>query len=93
MNNMFFAYVLYSYKDKKLYNGYTPDNVFDRYYKHLCGMAPATEFRRPLELICFEGYINQNDALRRERYFKTTAGKRAISLMLRETLKDIRNKK
>jgi len=31
--------------------------------------------------------MNQDDALRREKYFKTTAGKRAIKHMLRKTLK------
>jgi len=90
---MYFVYVLHSGKDGKLYTGYTPDNVFDRFYKHLCGRAPATEFRRPLDLIYFEGYRDQADALRREKYLKTTFGKRAIKLMLRETLKNIQNKK
>jgi hypothetical protein len=28
------------------------------------------------------------DAMRREKYFKTTAGKKALKLMLRESIKD-----
>ena len=41
--------------------------------------------RRPLELIFYEVYFNKKDALRREKYFKTTAGKKALKIMLRET--------
>lgn len=38
-------------------------------------------------MIFAEIYTHQKDALRREKYFKTTPGKGAIKHMLRETLK------
>jgi putative endonuclease len=41
----------------------------------------------PLKLLFYEAYLSREDALRREKYFKTTDGKRAIKLMIRETLK------
>jgi len=44
----------------------------------------ATKGRQPVELIFFEAFKNMKDAKRREVYLKTTAGKRAIKLMLRE---------
>jgi predicted GIY-YIG superfamily endonuclease len=35
-------------------------------------------------LIFYEAFLHQQDATRREQYFKTTAGKRALKLMMRE---------
>jgi hypothetical protein len=40
----------------------------------------------PLELIFCEFYLFEEDARKREMYFKTTMGKKAIKLMLRRTL-------
>jgi putative endonuclease len=88
---MYHVYVLYSLKDKKLYLGFTED-INSRPQKHNAGGVPSTKLRRPLKLIYFESYINKEDALRREKYFKTTAGKRALKLMLRKTLNDLKNK-
>ena len=84
---MFFTYVLQSQKDKQFYIDYTPDDVYNRTEKHQQGFVPATKLRRPLKLIFFEAYLNQADALRRERYFKTTKGKTALRSMLKEYLK------
>lgn len=42
--------------------------------------------RRPLELVFCEFYTSGDDAKRREGYLKTTAGKRGLKLMLRDTL-------
>ena len=50
------------------------------------GKTKSTAPRRPLELIFCEFYLFEADARRREMYFKTTAGKKAIKLMLGETL-------
>lgn len=41
---------------------------------------------RPLALVYCEYHGSKVDALRRESHFKTTAGKKAIKLMLREAL-------
>jgi putative endonuclease len=46
----------------------------------------STAPRRPLELIFCEFYLFEDDARKREMYFKTTAGKKAIKLMLGSTL-------
>lgn len=43
-------------------------------------------WRRPLELIFCEFYRFETDARKREMYFKTTAGKKAVKMMLGETL-------
>lgn len=83
---MYFVYVLFSHKDNKLYTGYTPDDPFRRLNKHNEGLVLSTKPRRPLDLIFFEAYINKNDALRREKYLKTTDDKRGIKHILRMTL-------
>ena len=87
---MFFVYVLYSFFDKKLYIGYTPDDVYRRFEKHLAKEVDATKYRLPLKLVFYEVYFNREDAVRREKYFKTTDGKRALKFMIRETLKVVK---
>jgi putative endonuclease len=83
---MFFVYILQSQKDNQLYVGFT-ENLKQRVITHNKGSVPSTKSRRPWKLIYFECYTNQNDALRREKYLKTTPGKIAVKHMLRETLK------
>ena len=52
----------------------------------MAGTTKSTAWRRPFEIIFCEYYVDKKDATRREMYFKTTAGKKALKLMLRETL-------
>ena len=80
---MHYVYVLQSHKDRLLYIGST-DNVEARILRHQMGEVPATKFRRPLKLIFFEAYVEKSDAVRRERYFKTTKGKVTLKAMLRD---------
>jgi putative endonuclease len=80
---MFYTYVLLSEKDHKQYIGYT-SNLKKRVEEHFSGKSYATKSRLPLELIFYEAFVNQKDALRREKYFKTNPGKRTLKLMLRE---------
>lgn len=79
---MYYIYVLLSDKDKKLYIGYTT-NLRHRLKEHESGKTISTRYRRPLKLIFYEAYLNQEDALRRERYFKTTKGKITLKQMLK----------
>ena len=83
---MYFVYVLRSELDHQLYVGYTT-NVDQRVITHNKGSVPSTKSRRPLKLIFYEAYLSQEDAIRREKYLKTTSGKGALKHMLRETLK------
>ncbi|MCA9382583.1 GIY-YIG nuclease family protein [Candidatus Dojkabacteria bacterium] len=78
---MYYVYLLQSKKDRKLYVGYTKD-LINRIATHSKGQVKSTKSRLPIKLIFYESYINQEDALRRERYFKTNKGKRALKLML-----------
>lgn len=83
---MFIVYVLRSEQNGQLYVGYTTD-LKQRLATHNKGSVTSTKSKRPWKLIFAEAYVSQEDALRRERYLKTTQGKNALRHMLRETLK------
>ncbi len=70
---MYYTYVLYSKKDKDLYKGYTAD-LMSRFEVHENGEVPATKDRRPLDLVYYEACRSEEDAIRREKYFKTYHG-------------------
>ena len=82
----YYVYVLYSHKDKKFYTGYSGD-LGNRLKEHKMGKVYSTRYRRPLELIYYEAYRNENDAQRRERYMKSGKGKKYIKVRLRRFLK------
>jgi putative endonuclease len=70
----YYVYVLLSEKDNFFYTGYTSD-LKARLALHDEGKVTSTKFRRPLQLIYFEGCRNQQDATRREKYLKSGNGK------------------
>ncbi len=84
------VYILISKKDNNFYIGYTT-NLKRRLTEHFHGQSKATEYRRPFRLIFCEYFLSKQDALRRERYFKTTIGKKTLKIMLRQSLKDTIN--
>ena len=81
----FCVYILFSQKDFQLYTGFT-SNLEARIEKHNSGGNKSTSYRRPLLLIFSEFYLFEEDARKREMYFKTTMGKKAIRIMLKTTL-------
>jgi len=81
----YYVYVLLSEKDGNFYTGYT-DNLKNRIKKHNNGEVQSTKHRRPLKLIYYEACLNQQDALKREKYLKTTYGKRYLKNRLKTFL-------
>lgn len=88
MGLQYCVYILFSEKDCLLYIGFSTD-LSNRIEKHNSGGVPSTAPRRPLRLIFCEYYLYKEDALKREAYFKTTMGKKALKLMLGDTLKKL----
>ncbi len=82
------VYELYSLSDHHFYIGYSA-NLEQRLTEHVSGKSASTTYRRPFQLIFCEYYLSKRDALRREKYFKTTAGKRTLRLMLRTSMQEI----
>ena len=79
------VYVLRSERDGDLYVGFT-QSLSERFAAHCSGSVDSTAPRRPLRLVYCELHLQKSDALRREGYLKTSAGHRALRLMLPETL-------
>ena len=78
----FYIYVLFSEKDNQFYTGYT-SNLLNRMKEHEDGNVKSTKGKRPLKLDYWEGCLNQQDATHREKYLKTTYGKRYIKSRLK----------
>ncbi len=83
-----YVYVLLSQKDGEFYVGYTK-NVQKRFVQHNSGQVQSTKLRLPMKLIYWECCINKQDATRREKYLKSTWGKRYIRGRVRNDLKEI----
>ena len=79
------VYVLLSLKDRHFYVGLTSD-LQARLIAHDKGQSRSTASRRPFQLISCEQFLVRKDAERRERYLKSSAGKRALKIMVRQTL-------
>lgn len=78
----FYTYVLLSQKDREHYIGYTHD-LRKRLEEHRSSRSFATQYRLPLDLIYYEACLDQADAKQREKYLKTTNGRRFLSKRLR----------
>jgi len=83
--HFWYVYVLLSLKDHQFYSG-TTNNLKRRFKQHQRGENVSTAKRLPLKLIYFEGHCSKEDALRREKYFKTTKGKTTLRQMVRHSL-------
>jgi putative endonuclease len=82
---MYYVYILKSQKIDWIYIGYT-ENIERRFVEHQQGLSIATKPYAPFELVFYEAYKAKADAKRREDYFKTTKGKRALRLLLQKSL-------
>ena len=79
---MHFVYILRSQKDSGWYIGYSTD-VERRLAEHHSGKNVSTRLRRPFQLIYYEAYIHKMDALGREKFLKSGAGRRFLEKQMR----------
>lgn len=82
---MSYVYILQSGKDKKFYVG-SPNNLKRRLKEHNDGEVFSTKSRLPLRLVYYEACLSEDNARRREKYLKTSWGKRYIKSRLRSYL-------
>jgi len=80
---MFYVYVLKSLIDSGLYIGCTAD-LKNRMKAHTSGRIVSTKKRLPIDLIYYEACLNKRDAFRREKYLKTTYGRRYLKNRLKD---------
>ena len=82
---MFYVYVLQSLKDGMFYTGYSND-LKRRFAEHSSGAVSSTKYRLPMKLVYYEACCDQKDALHREKYLKTTWGKRYLKTRMKQYL-------
>jgi len=82
---VFYTYVIQSIQSRKLYIGYSA-NLKRRMREHIGKNVYTTSHMGKIELIHYEAYKAESDARRREKYLKTTQGKRMLKLMLKDSL-------
>ncbi len=85
---MYYVYVLMSGVDGGFYTGSTGD-LKHRVQEHSEGLVLTTRDRRPLELVYYEACNSRKDSCRREKYLKTSAGKRYLRNRLSEYLETL----
>jgi len=68
------------------YIGFT-SNLKKRIVQHNSDKVFSTRNKGPWKLIFYEAYLNKYDALRREKYLKSTKGRTTVKTMLKEYLK------
>ncbi len=78
---MFYVYVLKSLKDNKRYIGFT-ENLQRRLFEHYNGLVKSTKNRRPLQLVFFEKFTSKKDAMKREKFLKSSFGKFVCGLLI-----------
>jgi putative endonuclease len=82
---MFYVYVPRSETDLGFYIGYS-NNLRVRLKQHVDRESFSTAHRGPWKLVYYEAYLNQSDALGREGYLKSGAGRRFLKAQLRHYL-------
>jgi len=81
-----YVYILQSKKDKNFYTGSTAD-LRKRVKEHNNGKVKSTKHRPPLKLVYYEAYLLKEDAEAREKYLKTSMGKRVLKKQLANFIK------
>ena len=81
----YYVYVLRSKLDKKFYTGFTSD-LEKRLEEHNNGKVYSTKTRLPFEIVYYEVCFCIDDAIHREKYLKTTYGKRYLKNRLKNYL-------
>jgi putative endonuclease len=74
---MFYAYVLKSVEHEFFYKGHCKD-LEARLKQHNSGMTESLRPYIPLTIVYSEPFEKEVDAIKRERYFKTSAGRRFL---------------
>jgi putative endonuclease len=81
---MFYTYVIKSLNHPFFYKGHCQDlNV--RLAQHNSGMTHSIKKYIPFEIAYFEEFTTREEAIAREKYFKSAAGRRFLKTKLYKT--------
>ena len=78
---MFYAYVIKSLNHDFYYKGHC-QNLEARLQQHNSGMTVSIRPYLPFELAYYEEFETEAEAIMREKYFKTAAGRRYLKKKL-----------
>lgn len=83
VNGKFYVYVLKSQVDERTYTG-SAANVTARVRAHNAGRVSASRLHRPYDLVYTEEFQTRAEAMAREKFFKTVAGRIELRLVLQQ---------
>jgi putative endonuclease len=73
----YYTYVLFSEKFNRFYKGHCQDLDL-RLLQHNRGETVSTKPFIPWKIVYYETFDTREDAIKREKYFKTAAGRRFL---------------
>lgn len=88
MMKMYYVYILFSKKTKKLYKGYTVD-LKKRLIEHNRKQVKSTMSGVPWKLLYYECFVSKEDARKEELFLKTGKGRDRVKYLLEGTIKHI----
>jgi len=84
---MYYVYLLFL-SNKDIYKGFC--SALDvRIREHELGKVESAKNYRPVKLIGYETYLLKSDAQRREKFLKTTEGRRLLKQQYRDILNQL----
>ena len=73
----YYAYVIYSDRYNRIYKGHCED-LDQRLIEHNSGKTKSIKAFVPWRLVYYEEFQTREEAIAREHYFKTAAGRRYL---------------
>ena len=74
---MYYAYVIKSLTSDYYYKGHC-ENLDLRIKQHNSGITKSLRSYAPFEIVYFEVFQTREEAIKREKYFKSSAGRRFL---------------
>jgi len=85
---MYYVYIVLNLDNRNFYTGYTED-LKKRITQHQNKEVFTTRNFEHFELVYYEACLNKYDAIKRERYLKSSPGKRYLKNRLKNFMKKI----
>jgi len=77
----YYSYVIYSFKYKRFYKGHC-ENLDERLKQHNAGYTKSTKAFIPWRIVYYETFESRAEAIAREKYFKSAAGRRFLKKVI-----------
>jgi putative endonuclease len=78
---MYYTYVIKSVSHDFYYKGHC-EKLEERLKQHNSGMTESIRPYVPYEIVYFEEFLTREEAIKREKYFKSSAGRRFLKKMI-----------